>query len=126
MPPALRGFASEELQAALKEPQALDRALGEYLPEPKPSVWFEGGRAPRRWRGLALDARTRMLHDARHVFINGESWRAAGRDAALMRRLADRRRLDAQELAGASEAARELLASWCEAGWAHAEEGAAR
>jgi 50S ribosomal protein L16 3-hydroxylase len=62
-----------------------------------------------------------MLHDARHLFINGESWRAGGRDAALMRRLADRRRLDARELAGASEAARQLLQSWCEAGWAHAE-----
>jgi 50S ribosomal protein L16 3-hydroxylase len=38
-----------------------------------------------------------------------------------MRRLADRRRLDARDLAGASEAARELLQSWCEAGWAHAD-----
>jgi 50S ribosomal protein L16 3-hydroxylase len=41
-----------------------------------------------------------------------------------MRRLADRRRLDARELEGASEAARELLLSWCEAGWAHANGGA--
>jgi 50S ribosomal protein L16 3-hydroxylase len=66
-----------------------------------------------------------MLHDRRHVFINGEAWRAAGRDATLMRRLADHRRLEARELAGASDAARELLLSWCEAGWAHAgKEGA--
>ena len=121
IPAALRGFAQEALAAALKDPSALDRALGEYLTEPKGNVWFEGGTVPRRLQGLALDARTRMLHDAKHVFVNGESWRAAGRDAALMRRLADRRRLDRGDLEGASEGARELLQSWCEAGWAHAE-----
>jgi 50S ribosomal protein L16 3-hydroxylase len=38
-----------------------------------------------------------------------------------MRRLADRRRLDARDLARASDAARELLLAWCEAGWAHAD-----
>ena len=72
---------------------------------------------------MQLDARTRMLHDARHVFINGEAWRAAGADAALMRRLADRRSLDEADLARASDAARELLRSWCEAGWLHANGG---
>ena len=63
-----------------------------------------------------------MLHDARHVFVNGESWEAAGRDAQLMRALADRRRLEAREVRGASRAARELLSSWCEAGWLHAQQ----
>lgn len=125
IPTGLKDFAQQALAAALKNPGALERALGEYLSEPKASVWFEPGRAPRRLRSLALDARTRMLHDGRHVFINGEAWRAGGRDAALMRKLADRRRLDARDLAGASEAARELLLSWCEAGWVHANgEGA--
>jgi 50S ribosomal protein L16 3-hydroxylase len=124
IPPELARFAQQALAAALKDPSALDRALGEYLTEPKANVWFEPGRAPRRLRSIELDARTRMLHDSRHVFINGEAWRAAGRDAALMRRLADRRRLDARELEAASEAARELLHSWCEAGWAHANGGA--
>jgi 50S ribosomal protein L16 3-hydroxylase len=123
IPDALRGFAQQALAAALKDPAALDRALGEYLTEPKGNVWFEGGRVPRRLHGLVLDARTRMLHDAKHVFVNGESWRAAGRDAALMRRLADNRRLERAELEAASEGARELLQSWCEAGWAHAEGG---
>ena len=123
LPEGLRGFAQQALAAALEDPSALDRALGAYLTEPKANVWFEPGRAPRQLRSLVLDARTRMLHDARHVFINGEAWRAAGADARLMRRLADRRRLDASELAKASEAARALLASWCEAGWAHANGG---
>lgn len=119
IPAGLRAFAQEALAAALKDASALDRALGEYLTEPKANVWFEAAAAPRRLRGVVLDPRTRMLHDARHVFVNGESWRAGGRDAALMRRLADRRRLEASELAGASEAARALLLAWCEAGWMH-------
>ena len=55
-----------------------------------------------------------------------ESWRASGRDAALMRRLADQRRLSTAEVARASEGARELLQDWCEAGWAHAQMEAAR
>jgi 50S ribosomal protein L16 3-hydroxylase len=121
IPAALTQFAREALARALKDPAALDRALGEYLTEPKANVWFEPARAPRRLQAVVLDARTRMLHDRRHVFINGEAWRAGGRDATLMRRLADRRRLDARELAGASEAVRELLQSWCEAGWLHSE-----
>jgi 50S ribosomal protein L16 3-hydroxylase len=123
IPEGMAGFARAALAAALKDPHAVDRALGEYLTEPKPSVWFDPAAAPRRLRSVVLDARTRMLHDRRHVFINGEAWRAAGRDATLMRRLADRRRLDERELAGASEAARELLQSWCEAGWLHANGG---
>jgi 50S ribosomal protein L16 3-hydroxylase len=124
IPEALAVFARDALAAALKDPSTLDRALGEYLTEPKANVWFEPGRVPRRLRSIALDARTRMLHDRRHVFINGEAWRAGGRDAALMRRLADQRRLDALELEGASEAAIDLLRSWCDAGWAHANGGA--
>ncbi len=120
IPAALSAFAQQAMAAALKDPAALDRALGQYLTEPKANVWFSPGSAPRRLRSIELDARTRMLHDRRHVFVNGEAWRAGGRDAVLMRRLADRRRLEAGELADASQAARELLLSWCEAGWAHA------
>jgi 50S ribosomal protein L16 3-hydroxylase len=123
IPEAMGKFARGALAAALKDPLALDRALGQYLTEPKANVWFESAAAPRRLRSVVLDARTRMLHDGKHVFVNGEAWRAGGRDAALMRRLADRRRLDAGELEAASEAARELLQSWCEAGWLHANGG---
>ncbi len=123
IPAGLAQFAQQAVARALKDPAALDRALGEYLTEPKASVWFEPAAAPRRLQSLVLDARTRTLHDGRHVFVNGEAWRAAGRDATLMRRLADRRQLAARDLENASEAARELLQSWCEAGWAHADGG---
>ena len=62
-----------------------------------------------------------MLCDARHVFINGESLRAAGADARLMQRLASQRRLGGDDLRRASDDALAVLADWCEAGWAHVE-----
>ena len=119
IPPALRRFAQQSLTALLQEPAALDRALGEYLTDPKANVWFDACKAPGRLQAVVLDARTRMLHDRQHIFVNGESWRAAGDDATLMRRLADWRRLERAEVQAASADARALLRSWCEAGWAH-------
>ena len=119
IPAGLQAFAREAVRAALADASALARALGESLTEPKANVWFDAVRAPRQWKSLSLDPRTRMLYDEQHVYVNGESWRASGRDALLMRRLADQRTLAANETARASEAARALLQSWCEAGWAH-------
>lgn len=119
VPQGLHDFAARAVAAALREPHSLACALGEVLSEPKAQVWFDAGAALPAGAGVVLDARTRMLYDARHVFINGESLRASGRDARLMHRLADERGLDAALLAQASEAARELLSDWCEAGWLH-------
>jgi len=122
MPAALQGFARKAIEAALRDADAVDRALGESLTEPKANVWFgEGGEAPDAMQRVALDRRTRMLYDMRHIYINGESFRAGGADATLMRRLADRRALGSRELARASEGALALLGEWCEAGWLHAE-----
>ena len=39
----LQLFAARCVERGAADPQALDRALGEYLTEPKASVWFEGG-----------------------------------------------------------------------------------
>jgi 50S ribosomal protein L16 3-hydroxylase len=61
------------------------------------------------------------MYDQRHVFLNGEAFVAAGRDAHLMRRLADARALGGQDLARLSEQARAQLVEWIEAGWMHAE-----
>ncbi|SFP70077.1 50S ribosomal protein L16 3-hydroxylase [Variovorax sp. OK605] len=122
MPAALQGFARKAVEAALRDADAVNRALGESLTEPKANVWFgEGGEMPEAPRRAALDRRTRMLYDDRHIYINGESFRAGGADATLMRRLADQRALGARELARASEGALALLDEWCEAGWLHAE-----
>ena len=122
MPAALQGFARKAVEAALRDADAVDRALGESLTEPKANVWFgEGHEVPDVINNVALDRRTRMLYDTRHIYINGESFRAGGADAKLMRKLADQRALNARELARASDDALDLLADWCEAGWLHAD-----
>jgi 50S ribosomal protein L16 3-hydroxylase len=120
IPEAMLDFAKSAMQRALKDPQALPRALGEYLTEPKANVWFEASSAPRKLKSVRLDRRSRMMYDRHHVFLNGESWRAAGEDAALMRQLADARLLTGQDLAKASAGALALLMDWCDDGWLHA------
>ena len=120
LPPALQAFARVALQRHLADPQALPRALGEILSDPKPTVYFEGrDNDESAVTGIRLDARTRMLYDSRHIFINGESFVASGRDARLMRSLADARLLSAQDRRGLSPGANELLQAWCAAGWMH-------
>ncbi|WHZ10981.1 MAG: hypothetical protein OJF60_001420 [Burkholderiaceae bacterium] len=125
IPSALQAFAQRALHAAQRDPLALSRALGEVLCEPKATVWFERRPTPRRLQHLVLDRRTRMLFDEHHVFINGESHRARGQGAALLRRLADRRMLGPSDLRDAGPALRALLSSWCEAGWLHPSDPAA-
>lgn len=117
IPLALQNFARESAERALNEPRALERALGEALTEPKPRVFFEPGEPLEPGQGVSLDRRSRMLYDADHVFINGESYRAGGKDFKLMKQLADSRVLSAREVAGLSEGALDLLAQWCEDGW---------
>ena len=118
IPESLQRFADEALERLVADRLATSRALGEVLSEPKPGTWFErASAASAPAPAIALARRTRMLYDDRFVFVNGEAYRAGGRDATLMRRLADRRRLDARSVAGASVAARELLADWLSAGW---------
>jgi 50S ribosomal protein L16 3-hydroxylase len=117
IPPALVRFAAEGMRRLAARPEAIARAVGEALSEPKAHVWFTKRSAPRLPRAVALDRRTRMLYDARHVFINGESLRARGKDAALLRRLADERTLDARAVRGAGSAVRKMLAEWFAAGW---------
>jgi len=119
IPSALEHFARQSVMIALKDPHALAQALGELLSEPKPQVWFEPGRLLSGRRGVVLDRRTRMLFDDRHVYINGESFLAAGQDAQLMRHLANERCLATQEVARLSKEALGLLKVWCASGWLH-------
>ncbi len=119
IPPAVASFAADAIQRCLADPQLLACALGEVLSEPKPRVTFEGKEPAPHSGGVRLDRRTRMMYDHWHVFINGESFRAAGRDASLMRSLADARSLSRKQLKMLSADARDLVQQWAEAGWLH-------
>jgi 50S ribosomal protein L16 3-hydroxylase len=121
IPQAMVDFARDAMAAALRDPLALPRALGEYLTEPKANVWFEGDDHYARG-GVRLDRRTRMLFDDKHIFINGESFTASGRDARIMRMLANQRQLSAVEAKPLSDAARDLLGDWVQSGWVHADD----
>jgi hypothetical protein len=111
---AARFFAAH----GLRDPQALACALGEYLSEPKASVWFEAGPDGLvQGRGVRLHLSSRMLYDAHHVFINGEAFVARGPDARLMRQLADERRLAPALVHRLSDGARQWLGQWLADGW---------
>jgi 50S ribosomal protein L16 3-hydroxylase len=116
VPAGLLDFAQAALQAAVSDPQRLARALGELLSEPKAQQVFipqPGGAS----QGVVLAPASRMLVDAWHVFLNGEAYRAAGRDAKQMHELADQRTLSAASVAKLSADARQLLDDWLEWGW---------
>jgi 50S ribosomal protein L16 3-hydroxylase len=124
IPPAMLKFAQTALQKALADPTVLKRVLGEYLSEPKADVWFDEAtvsspRGAASKTGLRLDRRTKMLLDDQHVFINGESFKASGRDAALLKQFANEGFIDALQLTRASLGAKSLLQNWLEAGWIH-------
>jgi len=122
IPQALQKFAVEAVAKALKDPQLLNCLLGEALTEPKPNVWFDtpdpGDLQNLTWPAeVRLDRRTKMLFDAKHIFINGESFRAAGKDAKLLRKLANDRTLPSALSSQLSADAAELMQAWWEEGW---------
>ena len=116
VPAALLDFARAAIARQLADPDALARVLGERLTEPKPQVWFEADPGDAAG-GVRLDACSRMLYDDRHVYINGEALRAGGRDATLMRTLADAGQLSSAQVGRLSADARGLLDDWLAAGW---------
>ena len=117
IPPRLREFAAAALRREWSDARRLGCVLGELLTEPKENVVFERGPALKRVHTVGLDRRSRMLYDAHHIFINGESFRASGIDATLLRRLADRQRLGPADLARFSVQACALLREWVRCGW---------
>ena len=123
IPADLQAFAQEALAQAQRDPRWLAMLLGEYLSAPKDNVWFDS-REAQPWaagQGVALHRRSRMLYDAQHIFLNGEGFAVAGRDARLLRRLADQRALSAKDCAALSASAQEALAEWAQAGWLQAQ-----
>ena len=122
IPDALVDFTHKALDDALRDPLALRRVLGEYLTEPKGHVTFDATEVAALQGALAVDRRTRMMYDSEHLFVNGESFLASGRDAQLLRMLSDTRALDAAAVKRLSGPARTLLLDWCEAGWIHVKQ----
>jgi 50S ribosomal protein L16 3-hydroxylase len=126
IPPALQKFALQAVTKAVKDPQILNCLLGEALTEPKPNVWFDPPHPDDlgQWSwpcSIHLDRRTKMLFDPKHIFVNGESFRASGRDAKLLQKLANEKTLNAKEASILSAPAAELMQAWWEEGWWHSE-----
>jgi len=120
VPVGLKAFAWAGLRRLVADEQALSVALGRWLTEPKPQVWFVSQAAAwQAGQGVVLDRRTRMAHDSTHLFINGEAFRLAGRDGRLLRTLANQRCLDARAWGQVSEQARTVAFEWMAAGWLH-------
>ncbi|MBA3479596.1 MAG: cupin domain-containing protein [Lautropia sp.] len=123
----------------------IERFIGCYLTEPKPTVWFDapqeavpmGARSPLGAASLdgtplALDRRTRMLYRRNAFYINGEALEvpdgitscstdapAARSVRRLLRILADQRGLDAVQTAKALRQPwlRDRIDEWLATGW---------
>ena len=119
IPAALHTFARRAVEKVFSDPLAFERSLGESLTEPKANVFFTPTAATLTG-GIAVDRSTRLLYDERHVFINGEAYRAGGKDFALLKALANLRNLSERQVKGLSPQARDLLQEWLEIGWIHA------
>ena len=124
IPEEMIAFAHSALEHALKNPLAVSCALGEYLTDLKAMVFFESENTtglPDISGVIIADRCTRIMYDSHHIYINGESFLAAGRDAQLMRSLANHRRLDPRDTRRLSKAARGLVAEWVKAGWLYVQ-----
>lgn len=100
--------------------------LGEYLSEPKPSVWFTAPSRPLSLthffqrtvrKKLLLSRQTRMLYRDKYVFINGESIHADGHDRSILQGLADERSLSPDGTRGGSPDLLATLHDWYRQGW---------
>ncbi len=125
VPPALQSFAERSVAHWLGNPvafrAAMRMALGEVLTDPKPGAWFESadsaaGAVPVTG-AVALDRRSRMVYDDKRVYLTGEAYSVSGRDATLLKRLADRRLLSAADRLRLSTAAAEAVGDWLAHGW---------
>jgi 50S ribosomal protein L16 3-hydroxylase len=100
--------------------------LGEYLSEPKPTVYFDAPKpalSAARFRqraakkGVRLSRKTSMLYSGNHLFINGASFAISRSDRKPLIALANERWLSGADAAAASDDVQEALHSWYEDGW---------
>jgi 50S ribosomal protein L16 3-hydroxylase len=121
LPAALTAFAMDAINKALADKILLEQLIGEYLTDPKAGVYFEEGKLPKAFNRVKLAAATRMSYDAKHMFINGQSFKCAGTDAKLLRKLADERQLSAIELRAGSEALMPAIGEFAKEGWLYGQ-----
>ncbi|MBI1891800.1 MAG: cupin domain-containing protein [Burkholderiales bacterium] len=100
--------------------------LGEYLSEPKPNIFFDAPSPALSFSrftikakklGIALDAKTRMLHRGKRIFINGESFDVDRKDRQALVDLANDRQLFSKQIVTASQDVLEAFYEWYRAGW---------
>lgn len=100
--------------------------IGEYLTEPKASVFFDSPEkplSPKKFSqsalklGVRLSLKTQMLYQAKHIFINGESFSVGKADKQILSQLANQRSLTPEQIATASEDVLEAFCIWYEDGW---------
>lgn len=100
--------------------------LGQYLSDPKPSVFFDSpakSLSPLQFEkqigkfGIRLSKKSRMLHCNKVLFINGESYALPSEDKSLLTNLADKRKLEAGQLTNLSKDVLETFHIWYEDGW---------
>jgi 50S ribosomal protein L16 3-hydroxylase len=121
LPSALTAFAMDAVSKAFADKTLLEQLIGEYLTDPKAGVYFEEGKLPKTYATLKLAAATRMSYDAKHMFINGQSFKCAGTDAKLLRKLADERLLSATELRAGSAALTSAIGEFAKEGWLYGQ-----
>lgn len=112
------------------DPAFVDRFIGTWLTEPKPTVWFDRPvRPPSCARfttfaardGVRLDRRTRIAWRGGLLFVNGEVTPMPRGSARWLTRLADRRAWSAVEASQAlrAEPIAPMLHGWLVSGWLH-------
>ncbi len=121
LPAALTAFAFDAVSKALQDKTLIEQLIGEYLTDPKAGVYFEECSLPKKFKQITLHPATRMSYDDKHMFINGQSFKCAGSDAKLLRKLADDRQIDATELIAGSAALMPAVGEFAKEGWLYGE-----
>jgi len=126
IPLALLARVTEEINKMRFTDDDITIFLGEYLSEPKASVYFDPivkPLSPARFaqaakkRGIKLSRKTSMLYRGKHVFINGESFAVGRADKLVLSTLADQRQIDKTTLQDASEDVMEAFYNWYQDAW---------
>jgi 50S ribosomal protein L16 3-hydroxylase len=124
---AMMSQVTAELNKIRFTPDDIAIFLGQYLSEPKATVFFDLPESRKTTlarfvqiaakRGIRLARKTQMLHYERHLFINGESFDMPYPDKTVLCQLANERQLEGAAIMAASEDVREALHTWYQDGW---------